>query len=73
MIRRNVWLVAGTALAEPYPCRCFEGRDRWACEHGRCPCWGRVDVMTAPLGPACCAWHWPGLAAALLAKTSPIG
>lgn len=72
MIRRGVWLVSGTALSAPYPCRCFEGRDRWACEHGRCPCWGRTDVMTGVVGPACCAWHWPGLAAALLAQPSSV-
>lgn len=70
MIRRGVWLVAGTALSAPYPCRCFEGRDRWACENGRCPCWGRTDVATVALPAACCAWHWPGLRAALLAQLS---
>ena len=53
---RGVWHASGTALAAPYPCRCFEGRDRWACEHGRCPCWGRTDVANIRAG--CCALGW---------------
>lgn len=73
MIRKNVWLVAGTSLQQSYPCRCPEKRDRWACEHGRCPCFGRIDVMRVPLPAACCAWHWPGLTAALLANVSRVG
>jgi hypothetical protein len=70
VIRRGVWLVSGAALGAVYPCRCFERGDRWACDNGRCPCWGRVDVPNVAVGAACCCWNWPGLAGALLAKSS---
>jgi hypothetical protein len=53
---RGLWFAAGTSSAAPYPCRCFESRDRWACQHGRCPCWGRTDV--ANLRAGCCAFSW---------------
>lgn len=49
--RTGVWLVAGAALGQPYPCRCHErsGRD---CGGTWCPCFGRTDL--AGLTPACC-------------------
>lgn len=50
--RTGVWLIAGTALGQPYPCRCHESRDGWACANGRCPCAGRTDLVG--LTPACC-------------------
>lgn len=71
-MRLGVWLATGTALGAPYPCRCVEGgARRWKCAapgdgwpENVCPCRGRTDV--GPGTPAdCCAWRWPGLAAAL--------
>lgn len=64
-MRVGVWLVSGTALGAPYPCRCSESRDRWACANDRCPCRGRTDLGPG-MPPDCCAWTWPGLRAALL-------
>lgn len=45
------WIIAGTAIDEPYPCRCAE-RPAWAkaCSPAWCPCAGRSD----PQGPICC-------------------
>lgn len=61
---RNVWLVAGTSLLQPYPCRCKGGRGgRGSCSPLWCPCAGRLDVWNFP--PGCCAWvHTPRVAAA---------
>lgn len=70
MTRVGVWLAAGTALSAPYPCRCHESRDGWACANGRCPCWGRVDLPNTAVGGSCCAWRWPGLAGVLLGNQS---
>jgi len=55
------WLIAGTPVDEPYPCRCLEpvvmsdGRTfkPKACNPAFCPCSGRLD----PQGPECCAIH----------------
>lgn len=46
------WLVTGTDMEDPYPCRCGEfGDDAWAHAH-RCACKGREDGMLMP--PSCC-------------------
>lgn len=45
----GVWLVAGSALADVYPCRCNGSRE---CGK-RCPCRGRTDVDRLPA--LCCA------------------
>lgn len=54
----GVWLIAGTAVGQPYPCRCAErgGRD---CGRAWCPCWGRRDLATAGriLPWSCCGWR----------------
>lgn len=50
-MRTGVWLVAGTALDQPYPCRCLE-RGQRDCGSQWCPCFGRTDL--AGLTPACC-------------------
>jgi hypothetical protein len=49
-IRKGVWLLAGTPVGEPYPCRCSERRFG-RCSAVFCPCSGRMD----PPSPACCA------------------
>jgi hypothetical protein len=46
---RGQWLIAGTPLAEAYPCMCRGSR---ACTK-RCRCRGRVDTETLPA--ECCA------------------
>jgi hypothetical protein len=46
------WLIAGTLVTEPYPCRCHESRFG-KCSPLWCPCSGRLD----PQGPDCCAVH----------------
>jgi len=57
---RNVWLVAGTSVFAPYPCRCEAWRAE-GCSPLWCPCAGRVDVWNFP--PSCCAWvHTPAVA-----------
>lgn len=43
------WLIAGTDISAPYPCRCSERRGR-VCSAAWCPCAGRSD----PQGPTCC-------------------
>jgi hypothetical protein len=60
---RNVWLVAGTSLFAPYPCRCAPRRATGFCDPTWCPCGGRLDVWNFAQG--CCAW-WatPAVAAA---------
>ena len=45
----GVWMVAGSAVADTYPCRCHGDR---ACGL-RCPCRGRTDVDKVPA--LCCA------------------
>lgn len=47
------WIIAGTTLADPYPCRCGERRGR-VCSPAWCPCAGRPD----PQGNACCGWRF---------------
>ncbi len=46
------WLITGTPVTEPYPCRCGESRFG-KCSPLWCPCSGRPD----PAGPLCCAVH----------------
>jgi hypothetical protein len=59
MSPRNVWLVAGTSVFQPYPCRCGGWQQ---CSPLWCPCAGRLDVWNWP--PSCCAWvHTPRVAA----------
>ncbi len=50
------WLIAGTPLTEPYPCRCYRGK---ACGM-RCPCAGRTDAAQMPT--RCCARRAHGTA-----------
>jgi hypothetical protein len=50
-IRYGVWLIAGTLVADPYPCRCTP-----PCRtkgERTCPCIGRTDLGHVP--PSCCA------------------
>lgn len=51
----GVWIIAGTPISEPYPCRCQE-RPAWAreCSAAWCPCAGRADPQT----PDCCGWRF---------------
>lgn len=44
------WLIAGTPVDEPYPCRCHESRRR-GCSPLWCPCSGRPDRLPEP----CCS------------------
>lgn len=58
---RNVWLVAGTSVLQPYPCRCEPWRG--PCSPLWCPCAGRLDAWHWPAH--CCAWvRTPAVAAA---------
>jgi hypothetical protein len=62
----GVWLIAGTAISVPYPCRCRVGRE---CSLVFCPCAGRMDVWN--FAPGCCAWVvTPAVAAAAQAEYS---
>lgn len=45
----SLWIIAGTPIDQPYPCRCAERRGR-VCSPAWCPCAGRSD----PPGAACC-------------------
>lgn len=45
------WVIAGTPLGQPYPCRC-ELAARRPCSPVYCPCAGRVDLAHVPAG--CC-------------------
>ena len=51
---RGVWIIAGTPLNQPYPCRCDERRGG-TCSPRWCPCAGRVDLHQVP--PTCCAHY----------------
>ena len=52
----GIWVIAGTPVAETYPCRC----ERWKCQRVTlCPCAGR-DWTVGPEGgadapPWCCS------------------
>jgi hypothetical protein len=47
------WLIAGTPVTEPYPCRCDE-RKFSKCSPQYCPCAGRVDAL-GEMPASCCA------------------
>jgi hypothetical protein len=49
-VKIGVWLIAGTPLDQPYPCRCSERMGR-ECSAAWCPCAGRSDPQTR----SCCA------------------
>jgi len=51
-MKTGTWLVAGTPVDQPYPCRCHERRGR-ECSAAWCPCAGRTDRKHLP--PDCCA------------------
>lgn len=46
------WLIAGTPVGQPYPCRCHERRGP-KCSAAWCPCAGRFD----PPNRQCCG-NW---------------
>lgn len=62
----GVWLIAGTPIARPHPCRCGQGGacgtrpvdffDFWRADGGGCSCFGRRDVLrvAAELPSWCC-------------------
>lgn len=56
----NRWVIAGTPLSEPYPCRCKERPPHarhwksWKCSPAWCPCAGAVPLHG---DPDCCGWH----------------
>lgn len=59
---RNVWIIAGTSILQPYLCRCEPWRGE-GCSAKWCPCSGRTDYAALP--SSCCAWvHTPAVAAA---------
>lgn len=43
------WIIAGTPITEPYPCRCGEAK-YGKCRPAFCPCAARPD----PPAPECC-------------------
>ncbi len=55
VLPRDVWIIARTSTAEPYPCRCGE-RFSWqkVCSAAWCPCAGRKDPPT----PECCGMRY---------------
>jgi hypothetical protein len=52
------WLIAGTPIGEPYPCRC---RNAGRCSAPRqCPCTGRPDPEAGNGDPTrCCGFRYP--------------
>lgn len=56
---RDVWIVARTSNAEPYPCMCHvrpahaRTWKTWECSAAWCACAGRPD----PQEPDCCGWR----------------
>ena len=54
-MKRGVWIIGGTPVGEPYPCRCHQRKyDR--CAAMWCVCAGRPD----PQNDQCCAnWFGP--------------
>lgn len=46
----DVWVIAGTPVGEPYPCRCDELSPfgRVQCDTKWCPCFGRADTFGTP-------------------------
>jgi hypothetical protein len=51
---KGVWLVAGTSLDQPYPCRCHERWNDRGCSAAWCPCAGRQRVNL----PSDCCGNW---------------
>lgn len=51
------WIVAGTPVGDPYPCRCGERRGD-TCSVKWCPCSGRVDLENVP-ADCCSRWYDP--------------
>lgn len=49
------WIVTGTPVREPYPCRCHEAK-YGACSVKWCPCVGRLDRENLP--EMCCGQVW---------------
>lgn len=50
--RPGYWIIAGTPVGDPYPCRCHE-RKYAKCSPMWCPCAGRTDI--ALTWANCCA------------------
>ena len=46
------WIITGTPVDQPYPCRCHEAR-YGTCSPKYCPCVGRLDLVNLP--EKCCA------------------
>lgn len=44
------WMIAGTPVGQPYPCRCHESKFG-RCSPLWCPCAGRPDIFPEP----CCS------------------
>lgn len=60
----GTWLVSGTPVDQPYPCRCHE-RLYSDCSAAFCPCAGRLD----PPNSRCCAnWFGPAQHMAAMAE-----
>lgn len=62
--RTGVWLIAGTSIEEPYPCRCSTPdpgtwAGRWCRHYGwfspGCPCWGTPQDERTGRPAGCCA------------------
>lgn len=52
------WLIAGTPVADPYPCDCkTEGHERRPASEW-CACYGRTDLQN--VGAGCCAARFAG-------------
>ena len=54
-MKLNTWIIAGTPVKDPYPCRCAE-RLGPECSAAWCPCAGRKDP---PNGRCCANWFGP--------------
>lgn len=61
MTQNGVWLLAGTPVEEPYPCRCHEAKFG-KCSPMWCPCAGRVDEALGWEG-CCASRHTPEVVA----------
>jgi hypothetical protein len=58
-VKFGVWLVAGTPVDQPYPCRCHERKGR-QCSAAWCPCAGRLPCDRPP-NRDCCSYRFgPG-------------
>jgi hypothetical protein len=52
---RDVWLVAGTPLNKPHPCRCVVRKRCRTRGQDACSCAGRLDLDAVPA--TCCAHY----------------